>query len=102
MRLSDSGRRHRARPMHESPWCFKVIFNGESWVSKKQLDRSGREASTKDLVCSSVNFKLVGQIYQPFTVFGDTLNKCFVFVLVISTQVCENDSSCSTFYEIFT
>ena len=32
-RLSDSGRRCRARSKHKSAWCFKVIFNRESWVS---------------------------------------------------------------------
>ena len=37
LRLSNSGRRYRARPKHESAWCFKVIFNSESWVSVRKM-----------------------------------------------------------------
>ena len=47
--------------------------NFQQWklgLNKKQWDRDGREASTKDLACSSVeNFLMVGQTYQPSTVF---------------------------------
>ena len=45
---------------------------------------------------------MVGQTYPPSTVLGDTLNTCLFFVLAMSTRVCENGSSFSTFYETFT
>ena len=45
-------------------------------LDKKQWDRGGREASTKDLAYSSVkNFQLVGQTYQPSAVYDETLYK---------------------------
>ena len=63
--LSDSWRRRRARPKHESAWYSKfkkLVFkkiqsnfqHGKFGLNEKQWDRSGREASTKDLTYSSV------------------------------------------------
>ena len=54
LRLSDCGRRHSTRPKHERAWCFKSNFQqGKLGLKKKQWDRGGREASTKDLAGSS-------------------------------------------------
>ena len=54
---------------------------GKLGLNKKQRDRDEKEASTKDLACRFVkNFSVVGQTYQPSPVFGDALNKCFIFL----------------------
>ena len=103
LRLSDCGRRHRARPKHESAWCFEVIFNRGSrvlircngiGVEERHSLRSLLAALRRifNWLVRHINLLL-------FLVTHSTI--VLIFVLVTSNRVYDNVSSSSTFSETF-
>ena len=88
LRISDCRRRYRARPKHESAWCFKVIFNRGSWVLIRS-NRIGVEEKhpLKTLLAAlrrifnwivrHINLLLTSGQTSP--AFGDKLKHCFAF-----------------------
>ena len=111
MRLSDSWRRRRARPKQESAWCFKRIFNKGSWVSIRS-NGIGVEEKHPLKTLLAVQWEISNWLVRYINLLqflvtliqnsGDTLNMCFVCVLVKSARVCDSGWSSFTICETFT
>ena len=103
LRLSDCRRRYRARPKHESAWCFKVIFNRGSWVLIRSNAIGMEEKHPLRTLLAALrrifNWLVRHINLLLFLVAHSTI--VLLFVLVTSNRVCDNVSSSSTFSETF-
>ena len=103
LRLSDCGRRHRARPKHESAWCFKEIFNRRSWVLKRSNGMGVQERHPLRTLLAAlrrISNWLVRHINLLLFLVTHSKN-VLIFVLFKSNRVCDNVSSSSTFSRTF-
>ena len=103
LRLIDCGRRHRARLKHESAWCFKVVFNRESWVliGSNGIGVEERHPLRTSLAALRRIFNWLVRHINLLLFLMTHLTIVLIFVLLTSNRVCDNVSSSSTFSETF-
>ena len=103
LKLSDSWSRRRARPNHKSAWCFEVIFNEGSWVSIRSNKIEVEKRNPLKILLAALwkifNWLVRHINFLQFLVTHST-NVLF-FAVVISTRVCDSDSSSTTFSKTF-
>ena len=110
LRLSDSWRRRRARPKHESAWYskfknwysknFKVIFSRGSWVSMRSSGlgvETSHQLKTLLAALWRISNWLVRHIILLLFLLTHSTSALFL-VLVIFTRVCDKVSSSTTFF----
>ena len=94
LRKNDPGWRRRACSKHESAWCFKVIFNSESWVSVRSSGMGTEERHPLKILhaaLSRISDWLVRHINLLLFLVTHSMRVCS-FVLVISTRACDRRS----------
>ena len=110
LRLSDSWRRRRARPKHESAWYskfknwysknFKVIFSRGSWVSMRSSGIGVKESHQLKTLFAAlwrISSWLVRHINLLLFLLTHSTSALFL-VLVVFTRVCDKRSSSTTLF----